>query len=148
MRNLLVTIFGGLLLILGFYGMSYGFSTPPNFPIFFLGLCAAVFGIILMIIYATKVDLSRPNVQKPKATKVVPKHVEAKPRKGAIDSIGKNIKPAAKPKSSQKIKPKPKPVSVDKTKQHVTPEKIKEPRSLRLRKLNSQFPRKIPPRNL
>ena len=128
MRNLLVTIFGGLLLILGFYGMSFGFSAPPNFGLFFGGLCAAVFGIILMIIYATKVDLSRPNVQKPKATsKDIPKHVEAKPRKGAIDSIGKNIKPTAKPKSSQKIKPKPKQVSVDKTKQNVTPEKIKEP---------------------
>lgn len=128
MRNLLVTIFGGLLLILGFYGMSFGFSAPPNFGLFFGGLCAAVFGIILMIIYATKVDLSRPNVQKPKATpKVIPKHIEAKPRKGTINGIGKNIKPAAKPKSSQKIKPKPKQVSVDKTKQNVTPEKIKEP---------------------
>ena len=108
--------------------MSFGFSTPPNFGLFFGGLCAAVFGIILMIIYATKVDLSRPNVEKPKATsKIKPKHVEAKPRKGAIDSIGKNIKPAAKPKSSQKIKPKPKQVSVDKTKPQITPKKIKEP---------------------
>ena len=131
MRNLLVTIFGGLLLILGFYGMSFGFLTPPNFGLFFGGLCAAVFGIILMIIYATKVDLSRPTVEKPRATtsKVIPKRVEGKPRKGEIDSIGKNIKPAAKPRSSQKIKPKPKQVSVDKTKPHVTPEKIKEPAS-------------------
>jgi hypothetical protein len=129
MRNLLVTIFGGILLILGFYGMSFGFSSPPNFGLFFGGLCAAVFGIMLMILYATKVDLSRPNVEKPKATtsKVTPKHVDIKPRKGEIDSIGKNIKPAAKPKSSQKIKPKPKQVSVDKTKPRVTPEKIKEP---------------------
>ena len=128
MRNLLVTIFGGLLLILGFYGMSFGFSTPPNFGLFFGGLCAAVFGIILMIIFATKVDLSRPT-EKPRvaSSKVTPKHVEGKPRKGAIDSIGKNIKPAAKPRSSQKIKPKPKQVSVDKTKPVVTPEKIKEP---------------------
>ncbi len=128
MRNLLVTIFGGLLLILGFYGMSFGFSTPPNFGLFFGGLCAAVFGIILMIIFATKVDLSRPT-EKPRvaASKVTPKHVEGKPRKGAIDSIGKNIKPAAKPRSSQKIKPKPKQVSVDKTKPVVTPTKIKEP---------------------
>ncbi len=128
MRNLLVTIFGGLLLILGFYGMSFGFSAPPNFGLFFGGLCAAVFGIILMIIYATKVDLSSPNVKKPKkpTSKVTPKRVEGIPRKGAIDSIGKNIKPAAKPKSSQKIKPKPKQVSVDKTKPHVTSEKTKE----------------------
>ncbi len=131
MRNLLVTIFGGLLVILGFYGMSFGFLTPPNFGLFFGGLCAAVFGIILMIIYASKVDLTRSTVEKPSAaaSKVIPKHVEGKPRKGEIDSIGKNIKPAAKPRSSQKIKPKPKQVSVDKTKPHVTPEKIKEPAS-------------------
>ena len=70
-------------------------------------------------------------MKKPRATtsKVTPKRVEAKPRKGEIDNIGKNIKPAAKPKSSQKIKPKPKQVSVDKTKPQVTPEKIKEPTS-------------------
>jgi hypothetical protein len=111
--------------------MSFGFSSPPNFGLFFGGLCAAVFGIILMIIYATKVDFSRPDIQKPNATasKVTPKHVEAKPRKGAIDSIGKNIKPAAKPKSSQKIKPKPKQVSVDKTKPQITPKKINKPAS-------------------
>lgn len=132
MRNLLVTIFGGFLLILGFYGMSYGFSTPPNFGLFFIGLCAAVFGIILMIIYATKIDLSKPTV-KPRAptSKVTPKHIEVKPRKGEIEGIGKNIKPAAKPKSSQKIKPKPKQVSVDKAKPRITPERInKEPKAM------------------
>ena len=44
MINLLVTVFGGLLLIVGFYGMSFGFSTPPNFGLFFGGLCSSVFG--------------------------------------------------------------------------------------------------------
>ena len=54
MINLLVTVFGGLLLILGFYGMSFGFSTPPNFGLFFGGLVSSVFGIILMIFYASR----------------------------------------------------------------------------------------------
>ena len=157
MRNLLVTIFGGIILILGFYGMSFGFSTPPNFGLFFGGLCAAVFGIILMIIYATKINLSRPNMEKPRATtsKVTPKHVEAKPRKGEIDSIGKNIKPAAKPRSSQKIKPKPNKYLLIKLNQHVTPEKIKEPTSAdkinkpaTSDKTEQPVPRNLHPRNL
>ncbi len=118
MRNLLVTIFGGLLLILGFYGMSFGFVTPPNFGLFFGGLCAAVFGIILMIIYATQINFSNPEKESlPRVTKMAPKHVEVKPRKGEIASIGKNIKPAAKPKSSTKIKPIPKPSPDNKNKQ-------------------------------
>ncbi|MFZ0442376.1 MAG: hypothetical protein WAL81_07060 [Methanobacterium sp.] len=119
MINLLVTVFGGLLLILGFYGMSFGFSTPPNLGLFFGGLVSSVFGIILMIFYASRINLSGNKSEKPKAiSKVVPKHVNSKPKKGPIESIGTNIKPAAtKPvKQSSKTKPKPKPVSIDQTK--------------------------------
>jgi len=116
MINLLITVFGGLLLILGFYGMSFGFSTPPNLGLFFGGLVSSVFGIILMIFYASRIDLSRDKSEKPKAiSKVVPKHVDSKPKKGQIESIGTNIKPAAKP-VKPKIKPKPKPISIDQTK--------------------------------
>ena len=116
MINLLITVFGGLLLILGFYGMSFGFSTPPNLGLFFGGLVSSVFGIILMIFYGSRINLSRDKSEKPKAIpKVVPKHVDSKPKKGPIESIGTNIKPAAKP-VKPKIKPKPKPVSIDQTK--------------------------------
>ena len=99
MINLLVTIFGGLLLILGFYGMSFGFSTPPNFGFFFVGLCSSVFGIILMIFFAGRINMTRSESEKPKVkiTQIAPKHVDAKPKKGPIERIGKNIKPAAKP---------------------------------------------------
>ena len=96
MINLLITVFGGLLLILGFYGMSFGFSTPPNLGLFFGGLVSSVFGIILMIFYGSRIDFSRDKSEKPKAIpKVVPKHVDSKPKKGPIESIGTNIKPAA-----------------------------------------------------
>ncbi len=61
MINLLVTVFGGLLLILGFYGMSFGFSTPPNLGLFFGGLVSSVFGIILMIFYGSRINLSGTN---------------------------------------------------------------------------------------
>ena len=82
--------------------MSFGFSTPPNLGLFFGGLVSFVFGIILMIFYGSKTNLSRDKSEKPKAIpKVVPKHVDSKPKKGPIESIGTNIKPAAKP-----VKPK------------------------------------------
>jgi hypothetical protein len=121
MINLLVTVFGGLLLILGFYGMSFGFSTPPNFGLFFGGLCSSVFGLILMVFYASKVDLSRSKTTKPrkKIPKQAPKPVTGKAKKGAIESIGKNIKPPAKTaKTSPQIKPvkKPKPFKTDEKK--------------------------------
>ena len=118
MINLLVTVFGGLLIILGFYGMSFGFSTPPNFGLFFAGLCSSVFGIIIMVFFASRINMTGSETEKPqvKMAKIAPKHVDAKPKKGPIERVGTNIKPAAKPKSSPKIKPKPKPVSIDKTK--------------------------------
>ncbi len=115
MINLLVTVFGGLLLIAGFYGMSFGFSTPPNFGLFFGGLCSSVFGIIIMVFFSSKIDLSRSKSSKPKnkIPKQAPKPVTGKAKKGAIEKLGQNIKPPAKPaKSSQKIKPvKTKPIS-------------------------------------
>ena len=134
MINLLVTVFGGLLLIVGFYGMSFGFSTPPNFGLFFGGLCSSVFGIILMVFFASKVDLSRSKSSKPrkKIPKMAPKPVTGKAKMGPIESIGKNIKPPAKP--AKKINPKkPRPaVSPKKSRPPVSPvkktisEKLKE----------------------
>lgn len=110
MINLLITVFGALLLIGGFYGMSFGFSTPPNFGLFFGGLCSSVFGIILMVFFSSKIDFSRS--KEPESTRKVPKQAP-KPvgtRKGALESIGKTIKPpkpakSSKPAPSQKIKP-------------------------------------------
>lgn len=129
MINLLVTVFGGLLIIVGFYGMSFGFSTPPNFGLFFGGLCSSVFGIILMVFFASKVDLSRSKSSKPrkKIPKMAPKPVTGKAKKGPIESIGKNIKPPAK--TSQKIKPKKTrpPVAPKKPRQPVSPNKPKPP---------------------
>ena len=104
MINLLVTVFGGLLLIAGFYGMSFGFSTPPNFGLFFGGLCSSVFGIILMIFFSSKIDLSRSKTSKPKnkIPKQAPKPVTGKAKKSAIEKLGQNIKPPAKPLNLQK----------------------------------------------
>ncbi len=118
MINLIVVVFGGLLLIMGFYGMSFGFSTPPNFGLFFGGLCSSVFGLMLMVFFGSRVDLSRFS-SKPRAKipKQAPKPVTGMTKKGALENIGKNINPPAKSvKPSPKIKPKPRPVSVGKSK--------------------------------
>ncbi len=127
MINLIVTVFGGLLLILGFYGMSFGFATPPELGIFFGGLCSSVFGVMIMVFFGSRVNLPRSSSkQRTKIPKQVPKPVKGMNRKGALENIGKNIKPPAKPvKPSPKIKPQPKPVSVEKSKPSTTD--IKEP---------------------
>ena len=120
MINLIVTVFGGLLLIMGFYGMSFGFSTPPELGLFFGGLVSSVFGLMLMVFFGGRVDLSRSS-SKPRSK--IPKKapIPVTTKKGALENIGKNIKPPVKPvKPSPKIKPKPKQVSKDKSKPAVS----------------------------
>lgn len=145
MINLLVTVFGGLLLIGGFYGMSFGFSTPPNFGLFFAGLCSSVFGIILMVFFSSKIDLSRSKpVSKNKVPKKAPKPVGTK--KGALENIGKTIKPpkTAKPSApSQKIQPvKSKPAKAEE-KAPSKPEKPKDVKPSKPEKLD--HPKQITP---
>lgn len=110
MINLLVTIFGGLLLIAGFYGMSFGFATPPNFGLFIVGLISSVFGIILMIFFSGRINLSsKSDKSRTKLPKQTVKPVTAKEKKGPIERIEKSIKPPAKSKIEPIIKPKPSP---------------------------------------
>ncbi len=109
MINLLVTIFGGLLLIAGFYGMSFGFATPPIFGLFIVGLISSVFGIILMIFFSSRIDLSSKSKKPKKLPKQKVKPVINKEKKGPIERIEKSIKPAVKSKTTPQIKPKPSP---------------------------------------
>lgn len=126
MINLLVTIFGGLLIIGGFYGMSFGFATPPDFGLFIIGLISSVFGIILMILFAGRINFAstKSKSKKPKIKKQMPKQVIAKEKKGPIERIEKNIKPPAKSKTAPKIKAvKPKPSEPVQAKSPEKPEK-------------------------
>jgi len=107
MINLLVTIFGGLLLIAGFFGMSFGFATPPDFGLFIVGLISSVFGLILMIFFSGRINLSKSDKPRKKLPKQTVKPVTAQEKKGPIERIEKSIKPPAK--TTPKIKPKPKP---------------------------------------
>lgn len=127
MINLIVTIFGGILVIGGLYFMFLGFQTPPNPLYFFMGLIATVFGFILAIFFGSRIELKRggkeaagmkelkrpviPPATKKTAEKAAPKAVKEKPGKVITPPKAKAIKPKAKPaeepKAVPKIKPKP-----------------------------------------
>jgi hypothetical protein len=121
MINLIVTVIGGLLVIGGFYLMYLGLIIPPNPLSFFLGLIAAVFGLILVIFFGGKVDLSKQSTITPKPVgiptsgrppKITPKKV-VKDKK--TQKLGTAVKPkVVKPKAesnteapSKDIKPQP-----------------------------------------
>ncbi len=63
MIYLLITIAGVMLIILGFYFMTFGFSTPPSFGMFLLGLCLFVTGMLLTLIFAARIDLGSLGVE-------------------------------------------------------------------------------------
>lgn len=117
MINLIITIFGGLMIIAGFYAMSFGFATPPNILFFLLGLCVAVLGLFLVIIFSSGIEFSQiklPSTPKsvPRQTPVMksrpkPVKVEKKPskeeqRKETIENIEK-IKPRPRIRRPKKV---------------------------------------------
>lgn len=93
MINLLITVFGGLLIIGGFYSMSFGFSTPPDFLLFTLGICSSVLGLILVVIFGSRIDFSKKGTQAP-ITKEIPRQALKKEIKN--EKIGKPIRPTPK----------------------------------------------------
>lgn len=105
MINLIVSVFGALLVIGGFYFMYLGFNIPPNPVAFFVGLIASVFGLILMIIFGSRINLSKGATSKPKKVKTPKAAVTApiKPKKMPVKDR-KPSKPAPEPRA---IKPKP-----------------------------------------
>lgn len=133
MINLIITIFGVLLVIAGFYSMSFGFSTPPNLSLFILGLIAAVGGLILVIVSAGNIQLTTKPAYKPSKTapstktkprpkprpvKVTKKVPEAERKTKALETVEKTIKPKPrikKPKKAERpeITPKPKEETIE-----------------------------------
>lgn len=117
MINLIVTIFGGLMIIAGFYAMSYGFATPPNILMFFLGLLMAVAGLFLVIIFSSGIEFSEKTAPtasrsaprptpvmkaRPKPIKVEKKVSEEEKKEETMDTIEK-IKPSPSIKKPQKV---------------------------------------------
>lgn len=117
MINLIITVFGGLMIIAGFYAMSFGFSTPPNIFLFFTGLCLAVLGLFLVIIFSSGIELpqrtpsstpkgvARPETiikKRPTPVKVEKKISKADKRREKIETIEK-IKPRPRIRKPKKI---------------------------------------------
>ncbi|MDI6645091.1 MAG: DUF4012 domain-containing protein [Methanobacteriaceae archaeon] len=55
MLNFIIALFGLFLIGVGIYLMTFGFDTPPNFLYFFIGLCIAVIGFLLLIISGSNI---------------------------------------------------------------------------------------------
>jgi len=121
MINLIVSVFGALLVIGGFYFMYLGFNVPPNPVAFFVGLIASVFGLILLIFFGSRIDLSKREMARPKvAVPESPGTVMVKPKK-----IPPKDKKTIKPSETQPKAIKPKPRVREQPK--VSPEKTSTP---------------------
>ncbi len=57
MINLIITAFGIVLVIGGIYAMyNWGFATPPSILAFFVGLLLAVVGMVLVVLFAGRIE--------------------------------------------------------------------------------------------
>ncbi len=107
MINLIISVFGAILVIGGFYFMYLGFKIPPNAVAFFVGLVAAVFGLILIIVFGSRIDLSKGAMPKPKKAKT-PKKPAKLPNKPSKMPVKDQIpSKSTKAPKTQAIKPKP-----------------------------------------
>ena len=117
MINLIVSVFGALLVIGGFYFMYLGFNIPPNPLAFFMGLIASVLGLILVIFFGSRIDFSKGVMPRPKKAKipkkpsaapVIPKKMpvkDKKPSEPALSSELRAIKPKPRVKQQAKFGP-------------------------------------------
>ncbi len=93
MNNILIVVFGVIFVVLGFYSMSFGFSTPPNITFFFVGLILTVFGGMAVIIYGSPQDFkSLSNDGKASGTK---SSRDVKPQKSKVRKAPQKIRPVA-----------------------------------------------------
>lgn len=143
MINIIIAAFGVILIIGGFYAMSYGFATPPNISFFFIGLILTVLGAMLVIIFGSKIEIAQfqTRSEEKKVTKssrngsksansvVKPKNV---PKKADIPESPRKIQPkvAKKPQESgiKKLVTDRKDIVEEKGKKQVVPKKIEPKR--------------------
>lgn len=115
MINMIVTIFGLLLVIAGFYLMYLGFLTPPSPLAFFLGLIMTVLGMIIIILFAGSTGRSAALISNKKESS--PKTTRTNALKGLAVSKTPEKETPEKEKSSPKpvkrkvppIRPRPAP---------------------------------------
>jgi len=138
MINLIVSVFGALMVIGGFYFMYLGFNIPPNPLAFFIGLIASVLGLILVIFFGSRIDLSKGAMPRPKKAKtpkkkgaapVIPKKMPVKDKKPSIPDPSpelRAIKP--KPRVKQQAKFGPVTTSTPPVKKETTAGKVIKPK--------------------
>jgi hypothetical protein len=96
MINIVLAAFGVVLVIGGFYAMSYGFKTPPSISFFFIGLVLTVLGALPVIIFGSKVSMAEFKTPPEKVLR----------SKKSAESTKSVIKPKKMPEPLHKIKPK------------------------------------------
>jgi len=131
MIYLLITLAGFGLLIMGLYLMTFGFGIPPDFGLFLLGLCMFVAGMLMLVLFAGKIDLQSLKIE------TTPKPAR-RPRKGIMEKIKAEIKPKEVPaesatkteKTPTEMKPVPKPMKkprkdiMEKIKAEIKPKEV------------------------
>ena len=125
MIYLLITVAGVIFLFLGLWAMSFGFSTPPNIFLFLAGLFSFVIGLMLIILFAGKIDLGSMKKSAPVAKESPEKASRVAKRAEIAKSTIKSDKKKIEPK--KQVKPKkimPKRVKKDKS------DKSKEAKSI------------------
>lgn len=128
MIYLLITLAGLVLIFVGLWSMSFGFSTPPNFLLFLIGLVSFVLGVMIVILFAGRIDLASLRAPKPK------KEVSSAKEKTKIspERVKKVTEPARKPRFRKPVKPvkssKAQPVPKEKVPAKVPKETISKPK--------------------
>ncbi len=137
MINLIITIFGVVLVILGFYSMSFGFLTPPDLRFFLIGLFSTVLGVILIIFFGSQISRENLSSTKPQLPK---ENVKDSKERIRSKSMPKEIKP--KPSRAIKQTPAAEDKSKEKIKNLVTSEKPahKEPKKIKPKKIAEANP--------
>jgi len=146
MINLIITVFGVVLIILGFYSMSFGFSTPPDIKFFLIGLFSTVTGVALVIFFGGQIkkdSIKSPAPSLPKkgqdtkgteeriTSKAIPKEIKPKPSKtikepsATVQKPKENIKKLVTSEKPSENVPKPRKITPKK----ITREDVKKPES-------------------
>lgn len=129
MINLIITIFGGIMLIAGFYSMYFGFLTPPNFLFFFVGICFSVFGLALVVLFSSKIGSSGTEDLMPHTTlnkELTGKKTRKKSKTGLKTVSRDEKKKETLKKIEQAIKPKVEETPEDAVESEKTPMKALE----------------------
>ncbi len=125
MIYLILTLVGVILIVVGLYSMTFGFSTPPSFLLFFVGLISFVIGLMLVILFGSMIDMDALRPAKTEA-KPTPSRDRTKMRrrpktiKESIQTIKEEPKPV-RPVRKEKVEPKP----VKKEVEKVEPKPVK-----------------------